>query len=61
MDSMSRIDLELLKGAIDTHIHAGPSIFPRLMDAVEVAEAARAYGMRGIVLKHHHTPTSDRA
>jgi len=56
-----RLDLELLKGAIDTHLHAGPSVFPRLMDAVETAEAARAAGMRGLVFKHHHTPTVDRA
>ena len=56
-----RDDLELLKGAVDTHLHAGPSVFPRLMDAVEEAEAARAAGMRGLVLKHHHMPTIDRA
>ncbi len=56
-----REDLELLKGAIDVHLHTGPSVFPRLMDAVEAAEAARAAGMRGIVIKHHHTPTVDRA
>jgi hypothetical protein len=56
-----REDTELLKGAIDVHLHAGPSVFPRLMDAVEAAEAARAAGMRGIVIKHHHTPTVDRA
>jgi len=56
-----REDTELLKGAIDVHLHAGPSVFPRLMDAVEAAETARAVGMRGIVIKHHHTPTVDRA
>lgn len=56
-----RLDLELLEGAIDTHLHAGPSLFPRLLDAVEAAEAAGAAGMRGIVIKHHHTPTADRA
>lgn len=56
-----RLDLDLLKGAIDTHLHAGPSLFPRLLDTVEAAEAARAVGMRGIVIKHHHTPTADRA
>ena len=56
-----REDTELLKGAIDVHLHAGPSVFPRLMDAVEAAETARAAGMRGIVIKHHHTPTVDRA
>jgi hypothetical protein len=56
-----RQDLELLRGAIDAHIHAGPSLFPRLMDAVDAARAAEAAGMRGIVFKHHHTPTVDRA
>ncbi|MFB0543764.1 MAG: DUF6282 family protein, partial [Candidatus Bathyarchaeia archaeon] len=56
-----REDLELLRGAIDTHLHAGPSLFPRLMDAVEAAEMARTAGMRGIVFKHHHLPTVDRA
>jgi len=52
---------DLLEGTIDTHIHAGPSLFPRLMDPVEVAEAARDAGMRGIVFKNHHIPTVDRA
>ncbi len=56
-----RFDLELLKGAIDLHLHAGPSVFPRLMDAVETAEVAKASGMRAIVIKHHHTPTVDRS
>ncbi|MBS7651870.1 hypothetical protein KEJ13_01900 [Candidatus Bathyarchaeota archaeon] len=56
-----RKDLELLKGALDIHVHSGPDVFPRLMDAVEAAEAAKAAGLRGIVLKHHHIPTVDRA
>ncbi|MFB0557833.1 MAG: DUF6282 family protein [Candidatus Bathyarchaeia archaeon] len=56
-----RQNQKLLEGAIDGHLHAGPSVFPRLMDAVEAARAARAVGMRGIVIKHHHTPTVDRA
>lgn len=56
-----RPDKELLEGAIDTHLHAGPSLFPRLMDAEETAKAARAAGMRGLLIKHHHTPTVERA
>lgn len=31
------------------------------MDAVETAESARAAGMRGLVFKHHHMSTVDRA
>jgi hypothetical protein len=31
------------------------------MDAKETAEVAKTNGMRGIVIKHHHTPTVDRA
>ena len=53
--------VELLRGAIDTHIHAGPGLFPRLMDSVEAARSARDAGIRGIVFKHHHIPTVDRA
>lgn len=54
------MDVDLLDGAIDLHIHAGPSLFPRLMDARETALAARKAGMRGIVIKHHHVPTVER-
>jgi hypothetical protein len=56
-----RVDLELLKEAIDLHLHAGPSVFPRLMDSVETAKKAKESEMRGIVIKHHHTPTVDRS
>ena len=52
---------ELLRGAIDTHVHAGPDLFPRLMDAIEAARSARDAGLRGIVFKHHHISTVDRA
>jgi len=42
---------ELLKGAIDIHVHAGPHIFssPRRVDPVEAAIQARDAGMRAIV------------
>jgi len=55
-----REDLELMKGAIDLHVHSAPSLFPRLVDHVEVAEDARKYGMRAVVLKEHHGFTADR-
>ena len=43
---------ELLVGAIDLHVHAGPHLrsSPRRADPVEVATAAAAAGMRAIVL-----------
>jgi len=36
-----RRDLELLKGAIDIHVHCGPDLYPRIQDAFELARAAR--------------------
>ncbi|HUV54180.1 MAG TPA: DUF6282 family protein [Candidatus Krumholzibacteriaceae bacterium] len=42
---------ELLRGAIDIHVHAGPHIFssPRRVDPFQAAIQARDAGMRGIV------------
>lgn len=42
---------DLLKGAIDIHVHAGPHIFssPRRVDPVEAAQEALDAGMRAIV------------
>jgi hypothetical protein len=42
---------ELLRGAIDIHVHAGPHIFssPRRVDPVQAAILARDAGMRAIV------------
>lgn len=50
-----------LAGAIDLHVHSAPDVYPRLLDDLEVVEAAEAAGMRGILLKSHHTLTADRA
>lgn len=55
-----REDLGLLQGAIDLHIHASPSLFPRLVDHMEAAEGALNYGMRALVFKEHHGDTSNR-
>jgi len=42
---------DLLKGAIDIHVHAGPHIHssPRRVDPVQAAQEARDAGMRAIV------------
>ena len=50
-----------LRDAIDLHIHPAPDSFPRLLDDIEVAEDARARGMRAVVLKGHTSVTADRA
>jgi hypothetical protein len=52
--------IELLKGAVDMHVHSTPSLFPRLVDHAEAAEGAKGYGMKAVVLKEHHGYTSDR-
>ena len=58
---MERPDLELLKGAIDTHAHTAPALFRRHIDDAALAEAASAAGMRGFVLKDHDSSTTGRA
>ncbi len=55
-----RLDLELLKGAIDIHVHSYPDLFIRFTTE-EIARHARDLGLRAIVFKHHHMPTMDRA
>lgn len=52
---------ELIKGAVDLHIHSAPDIFPRNVDALSAARAAQDAGMRAIVVKSHSTDTSARA
>ncbi len=52
---------DILRGAIDLHAHTGPSLFPRIVDSIEAAQQAGAYGMKGVVLKNHHSMTPDRA
>lgn len=43
----------LLEGAIDTHVHSGPSIAERGVDHLELAREASAAGFAAIVTKDH--------
>ena len=52
---------QLLKGAIDIHIHSAPDIYPRIQNDVELAAQAKEMGMRAIVIKNHFFPTAARA
>lgn len=54
-------EMKLMKGAIDIHMHCMPDTVQRRMDEIELAEMARAYGMRALLLKCHDTMTADRA
>jgi hypothetical protein len=52
-----RPDTELLKGAIDIHIHHGPDLYPRIQNPFELARDAQAAGFRALCLKTHNFPT----
>ena len=47
----------LIKGAVDLHIHSGPSLHQRKIDHIEAWRAADEAGMRAILLKDHYYPT----
>lgn len=47
-----------LSGVIDIHAHADPDSIPRSIDAIDLATAAKARGMRGLVLKNHYESTA---
>ncbi|RAI39956.1 DUF6282 family protein [Rhodoplanes roseus] len=51
-DTGSRIEA-LLQGAIDPHVHSGPSIAPRALDHVELLRRASAAGFAAVVTKDH--------
>ena len=44
---------DLLQGAIDPHVHSGPSIAPRGVDHLELLEAYSAAGVAAVVTKDH--------
>ena len=38
-----------LRGVIELHVYAGPDVRPRKMDALTLARAAKAAGMRALL------------
>src|SRR6516225_9252456 len=48
----ARIDA-ILQGAIDPHVHSGPSIAPRAIDHLELAREASGAGFAAVVTKDH--------
>ncbi len=55
-----RLDLKLLRGGIDVHVHQAPSLFHRHY-FVDVVRDAQEKGLRAVILKSHHMMTTDRA
>jgi Family of unknown function (DUF6282) len=51
-EKAARIDA-ILKGAIDPHVHSGPSIAPRALDHVELARQMSDAGFVAVVTKDH--------
>lgn len=47
-----RID-DILVGAVDPHVHSGPSIAPRALDHLELARQLSSAGFRAAVTKDH--------
>lgn len=49
---------QLLRGAVDLHLHPGPSPFPRRIDHLEAARHYEEAGFRAFVAKSHHHCTA---
>lgn len=45
---------DLMQGAIDLHVHSGPSTMARKLDHIEQVQEAAAAGMAGVLFKDHH-------
>lgn len=54
--------MELLNGAVDPHVHAGPSVTGgNEIDMLDVARAARDVNMKAVVFKDHYKITAGEA
>lgn len=52
---------DLIRGAIDLHIHTSPDVVKRKCDDLELAERLLAAGMGGCLIKNHYLDTAARA
>src|SRR3954454_5844437 len=52
---------ELLRGAIDTHVHISPDVVGRKIDDLSLARRCRELGLGGFLMKSHYTSTAERA
>lgn len=56
MTDETRIDA-LMEGAVDLHVHSGPSLHPRKLDHIAALREADEAGMAAVLLKDHYYPT----
>ncbi len=52
-----RVDRKILRGIIDMHVHCGPSVAKRQLDAAEMLKEAEAAGYAGFLVKDHYFPS----
>lgn len=48
---------EVLNGILDIHVHAGPSVANRAVDAADMLKEAQVAGYRGFLVKDYYFPT----
>ena len=48
---------EIMKDVVDIHVHAGPSVAERSVDACEMWELANQAGYKAVVIKDHYFPS----
>ena len=51
------VSKDILKGFVDMHVHAGPSIAVRKVDAAEMLVLAEEAGYKAFLVKDHYFPT----
>jgi len=52
---------ELVRGAVDYHVHVSPDFVDRRIDDLELARRCLETGLAGFGLKSHYTSTAERA
>ncbi len=53
-----KLSRDILRGITDLHIHAGPSVANRSVDAVEAYNEAAEAGYRAVLVKDHYFPST---
>ncbi len=51
------MDRKILEGIIDMHVHCGPSIASRELDAADMLKESEAAGYAGFLVKDHYFPS----